>query len=132
MKLFELLTEGYTAYEVPKKIRQALAQRFPPKYPEFIGHHITNIFGVRNDGTIPVGRTATVEVNGYVDEPGLEALVVSVNGKSHRPDGKQYHITWSLDRSAGKKPVHSNNLIQRGSVQQVEPLKFDAILKFFD
>jgi hypothetical protein len=132
MKLTELLTEGYTAYEVPPKVRQMLSKKFPPKFPEFIGHHITNVFGVRDDGTVPIGKTAHVEVHGYVEEPGLEALVVSVNGKNQRPDGKQYHITWSLDRSAGKKPVHSNNLIQRGGVQPVEPLKFDAILKFFD
>lgn len=132
MKVTELLTEGYTAFEVPKKARQALATMFPPKYPEFIGHHITNVFGVRNDGTVPVGKQANVVVVGYADEPGLEALVVTVNGKQMRPDGRPYHITWSLDRTAGKKPVHSNNLIAKGSVRSVEPFSFEAVLKFFN
>ena len=111
MKL-ENLFEMYTAHVLDKKSRRELAKVFPPKYPEFVGHHITLKFGVPKDAPNP--RPAIVKVVGYADDgEGLEALVVEVDGKTVRPDGGIYHITWSLDRSKGKKPVHSNELVKR-------------------
>ena len=41
MRAKEILTEMYIAYELDRKSRQSLASVFPPKYPDFIGHHIT-------------------------------------------------------------------------------------------
>lgn len=112
MKL-ENLFEMYTAYVLDGKSRRELVKRFPPKYPELIGHHATVKFGVPKDAPKP--RPAKLEVVGYADDgEGLEALVVAVNGKVHRPDGSLYHITWSLDRSKGRKPVQSNTLVQAG------------------
>jgi hypothetical protein len=112
MKL-EKLFEMYTAYVLDDKSRRSLAKVFPPKYPEFVGHHITLKFGVPKDTKKP--RPADISIVGYADDgEGLEALVVSVNGKTIRPDGKTYHITWSLDRSKGRKPVQSNALVQQG------------------
>lgn len=112
MKL-ENLFEMYTAHVLDSKSRRELAKRFPPKYPELLGHHTTVKFGVPKDAPKP--RPAKVEVVGYADDgEGLEALVVAVDGKVNRPDGSLYHITWSLDRSLGRKPVHSNKLVQSG------------------
>lgn len=112
MKL-ENLFEMYTAYVLDAKSRRELSKHFPPKYPETVGHHVTMKFGVSKDAPKP--RPAKLEVVGYVDDgEGLEALVVAVNGKVNRPDGSLYHITWSLDRSLGRKPVHSNALVQAG------------------
>ena len=122
MKL-ENLFEMYTAHVVDSKSRRELAKAFPPKYPEFIGHHVTMKFGVPKD--TPKPHPAEIKVIGYADDgEGLEALVVSVNGKVQRPDGSLYHITWSLDRSLGRKPEHSKKLVQSGyeSVPQV-PIK---------
>lgn len=118
---------GYLAFEVPMASRLALMKLFPPKYDDFIGHHITEQFGV--PPSTPE-RTAKVKVVGYVEEDGLEALVVEVDGELHRPDGKTYHITWSLDYSKGKKPVMSNALIQQG-FEVVPVYQFSAPLKFF-
>lgn len=115
------LMEGYIAYTLDKKSRNKLKSIFPPKYPEFIGHHITYKFGVGADEKLPKG--GTFKVVGYADDgKGLEALVVEVNGKTQRPDGKIYHITWSLDRSKGRKPVHSNNLIASKGFENVSPV----------
>lgn len=109
----ESLFEMYTAYVLDAKSRRELSKHFPPKYPEFVGHHATVKFGVPKDAPKP--RPADVEVVGYADDgEGLEALVVAVNGSTQRPDGSVYHITWSLDRSMGRKPVHSNALVQSG------------------
>jgi hypothetical protein len=112
MRVRELLREAYTAYVLDEQSRAALAKQFPPKYPEFVGHHVTVQFGVPRDTAAP--PAAKIEVVGYADSgDGLEALVVSVNGSTTRPDGKVYHITWSLDRSK-YKPVDSNALVMRG------------------
>jgi len=125
MKL-ENLFEMYTAHVLDKKTRRELAKTFPPKYPEFVGHHVTLKFGVPKDTPIP--SSAKVEVVGYADDgEGLEALIVSVNGKKVRPDGGVYHITWSLDRSKGRKPVDSNKLVKQDhlsyELDQAYPIK---------
>ncbi len=99
----------YTAYVLTDESREALQEKFPPKYSEFIGHHVTVDFGLPSDAALP--EEAHVRVLGMKDSTdGLEALVVTVNGESKRPDGNLYHITWSLDREK-YKPHDSNNVI---------------------
>ena len=120
---------GYQALELSATSRGQLARSFPPRFPEFIGHHVTYAFGVRSD--VPLPEISSVRVVGYaVDEAGLEALVVEVDGATTRPDGKTFHITWSLDRGAGFKPVNSNDLVSRGW-ESVQPINIDATAKFF-
>ena len=119
----ERLDEMYIAFELDKKSRRQLAKVFEPKYPEFIGHHITYKFDVPKDAKIP-SAPKSVEVIGYADDgEGIEALVVALNGKKDRPDGNTYHITWSLDRDKGKKPAHSNNLIATQGFKNVAPIQ---------
>jgi hypothetical protein len=94
--------------------RQSLKNMFPPKYDDFIGHHVTLEFGVPPNTSVS-NDVVEVQVVGHADDKtGIEALVVSVNGTTDRPDGGTYHITWSLDRSKGYKPVSSNKLLQAG------------------
>ena len=57
---------------------------------------------------------ALVEVIGYASDHRLECLVVSLDGVTERPNGGIYHITLSIDREQGAKPVHSNHVIQDG------------------
>jgi len=85
---------------------------FPPKYDDFIGHHVTVQFGVPKTAEKP-DVPERIRVLGYVeDREGLEALIVCVNGSTKRDDGKTYHITWSLDRDKFS-PKDSNDLIER-------------------
>lgn len=113
MKVKEITMNNYTAYVLDAASRVKLAEKFPPKYPNFIGHHITVEFGVLS--STPVPEHATTKVIGYADSgDGIEALVVSVNGSVDRPDGSIYHITWSLD-SAKYSPKDSNSLLARSS-----------------
>lgn len=112
MKIKEVLVEMYTAHVLDDASRAKLAERFPPRYSNFIGHHVTQQFGVPADTEAPDG--ATVKVIGHVDSgDGLEALVVSVDGEKYRPDGSVYHITWSIDPESGYKPKDSNELIRK-------------------
>lgn len=52
----------------------------------------------------------------------LQALVVEIDGTTDRPDGSTYHITWSLDRKAGRNPVQSNGVIREKGWRDVEPV----------
>lgn len=110
MFIKELLNEMYTAYVLSDESRKKLAERYPPKYSKFVGHHVTEQFGVKTGTETP--EQADIEVVGYIDsQDGLEALVVAVNGSDQRPDGGTYHITWSLDPDK-YSPKDSNMLIK--------------------
>lgn len=110
----EQVKTGYTAYSVSASSRVALLKHFVPKYSEVVCEHVTFKFPAKSTDELPP-EAHTAHVVGYEDSgDGLEALVVEVNGTTKRPDGKLLHITLSLDRSAGKKPVHSNTLLAKG------------------
>ena len=133
MKAKDILKErhGYIAFELDEQSRNILLKTFPPKYPEVIGHHITHQFGVPEGTKLP-SDVKDVKVIGYADDgTSLEALVVDVNGSTQRPDGGTYHITWSLDREQGRKPVHSNNLIKEQGYERISPIQITVIPEFF-
>ncbi len=112
MKVKGLLLDMYTAYVLTDKSRNELAEKYPPKYSNFVGHHVTIAFGVPVDSEVP--EEADVSVLGIKDTgDGLEALVVSVNGSTERPDGSTYHITWSLEPDK-YSPKDSNTLMNNG------------------
>ena len=90
--------------------RAELLRRFPPAYPDVVADHVTLLHGP------PLGTPAPSETSGEVvgiadDGEGVQALVVRINGRIERPDGRTYHITWSLDRARGREAVHSNDVI---------------------
>ena len=58
------------------------------------------------------------------------ALVVEIDASVRRPDGSIYHITWSFDRAAGRKPVESNAVLLAGW-RGVEPIQIALIPRFF-
>ncbi len=97
----------YTGWRLTESSRAMLLERFPARFPDVIAHHVTLSLGKG------APEHATIQVIGYVtDGVGLEALLVSVNGSSVRgSDNTRYHITWSIDRAAGYKPVDSNRVI---------------------
>lgn len=112
MKIMEVKVPTFAAYVLSDNSRNQLLTKFPPKYPTVSAHHITIKFGVVADEPIPQ-PTSNVKVVGYVDSgDGIEALVVSVNGSTDRPDGKTYHITWSFDPSK-YQPKSSNELLSK-------------------
>lgn len=102
------MTEDLTVgWKLELEDRDRLLARFPPAFPDVIADHVT------------LGRKPNVpgdvnsEVIGYAsDAEGIEALVVAIDGRHNRPDGSIFHITWSLDKAAGKRAVQSNDLLQ--------------------
>lgn len=104
---------AYTGWLLPDEERERLLKLFPPHYPDVIAHHVTLDFGVPDDTPLPPQVEA--EVVGVADDAsGVQALVVSIDGKLGRPDGSIFHITWSIDREKGRKPVHSNEVVRHG------------------
>jgi hypothetical protein len=108
---FESFTKGYLAYTLSAASRNDLLHHFRPKY-QVICQHVTYKFPAKSTDDLPPAAHEA-RVVGYAEEPGLEALVVEINGSTKRPDGGTFHITLSLDRSQGKKPVHSNDLVNK-------------------
>jgi len=105
--------KGYTAYLIPEKERNKILSLFSPSFEKLILHHITHEFDVYSGKQIPDCRKA--KITGYVkyvdeNNKGIEIFIVSVCGKSRRPDGNLYHITFSLSESK-YKPFMSNRFI---------------------
>lgn len=119
----------YNKYELEAGSRSKLFDLFPPKYPNVLGHHITEEFGVK-DGRAPE-QPQKVLVIGYIDNgEDVEGFLVSVDGKVDRPSGGKYHITWSIDRSNGAKPFHTNQYTD-DAVMLKSPIEIDVEAKFF-
>lgn len=115
----------YTAYTLTNVSRKKLYLLYPPKYPEFIGHHITEEFGVPA-GTEAPADPVLVQVVGYIDNgEGVEGFLVEVDGTSDRPSGGKYHITWSIDRDKGFKPFHTND--HTGDATPISPITITVV-----
>ena len=116
-----------TGWKLEEEERRLLLERFPPRWPDVLADHITLDAQARAQDPLPVARKAEI-VGNISDGAGLEAMVVAIDGTTARPDGSSYHITWSLDRSRGRKPVESNQVIAvRGWHPLVKPIPIRII-----
>ena len=114
----------YSAYVLDEPSRARLLRLVPPRYPHTLATHITH--AMRRE---PAPEASRVEVLGHAhdDARGVQAAVVSVDGRTHRPDGKRYHVTISIDPSLGARPKHSNDLLAGGAFEPFErPHRIDA------
>ena len=126
-----MATQGsYWAYVLDEKSRAKLLKRFPPKFSDVIAHHVTVLFGKVLPTGFTDGDNQDIDVIWYCSDSSLEAVEVRA-GSNNRPDGKPFHITLSLDRAAGRKPVDSNAVISSANMIPVIPLlKLTGILQF--
>jgi hypothetical protein len=104
------MTKHFSGWSLDPRDRRALLREFRPAYSDVIADHVTL------EGAAPVKRDppedVDAEIVGAVDDgKGVQALIVEIDGTTHRPDGGTYHITWSIERKRGRKPVHSNDAI---------------------
>lgn len=99
-----------TGWKLDPGDREQLLVRFEPLFPDVIADHITLLTGT--DHKTPLPRETRGEIVGEIDDgAGVQALVVTIGGSTHRRDGSTYHITWSIDRARGRRPVESNDVI---------------------
>lgn len=107
----------YSCYLLIDASRERIINSLGARYSKIICHHITYEFG--SDKLPP--EVKEVKIVGLANKlPGIEALVVEIDGKIHRPDGKIYHITLSLDPEK-RKPVDSNLAISKGWLKYDTP-----------
>lgn len=99
-----------TGWKLGRDDRAALLERFAPEWPDVIADHITLDGDAGDDAPLPTATAGEI-VGSVSDGEGLQAMVVAIDGTTDRPDGSTYHITWSLDRSRGRKAVESNDVI---------------------
>jgi hypothetical protein len=91
-----------TGWKLPSDERDALLQRFRPKYENVVADHVTLRVGAPSQTPLP-RRPQSARIIGRADDgDSLECLVIELDGSTDRPDGSTYHITWSLgpDRNA--------------------------------
>jgi hypothetical protein len=97
-------------WKLDRKQREELLRRFPPRYRDAIADHVTL---QTNAATQPLPDPVEGAIVGRADDgDSLEAMVVTIDGKTGRPDGSVFHITWSLDKSKGRRPRESNDLLK--------------------
>lgn len=110
----------FTGWLLDETDRAALLAWWPPRYPDVIAHHVTLAFG---PATPELPGETVGEVIGVADDgQGVEALVVRIGGRTARPDGSTFHVTWSL--APGRRSVESNAVIARGGwTALAEPLR---------
>ena len=113
---------SYSAYVLSEAGRASLLKAFSPKHPEVIAHHVTYAF----PDTSPPPELSAVRVVGHASNDKIECVVVEVDGRVERPKGGLFHITLSLNRALGAKPVHSNNLIKEGWTALKEPFELEV------
>ena len=104
-------------WELDRGQRQELLLQFPPRFGNVVADHVTLAAKVRNESELP--GEVTGELVGRIDDGrGVEALVVSIDGTTDRPDGSTYHITWSL--GPGRRARESNDVIREHGWQTLE------------
>ena len=116
-----------TGWKLPESEREPLLQHFPPKYSKVDADHVTLRAGVGIDDDKPAPVSCRI-VGRADDGEGVEAMVVEIDGTTDRPDGSTYHITWSLDRTKGRRAGESNEVIRdRGWAAFAEPVDVSVI-----
>ena len=109
--------ETVIGWAVDGEQRKELLLQFPPKFPNVVADHVTLAARVARGSELP--GEVTGEIVGRIDDgAGVEALVVAIDGRTDRPDGSTYHITWSL--GPGRRAKESNEVIARLGWQPLE------------
>ena len=103
-------------WKLDRQQRDELLRQFPPRYAQAVADHVT----LRTDGatiSLPNGTTAAI-VGRTDDGKGVEAMVVTIDGTTDRPDGSTYHITWSL--GPGRRARESNDVLKERGWEELD------------
>lgn len=89
---------GFSSFILSEEQRAFLLEKFPPRYPRIVAHHVTEWFDCPPSAIMPQNKP--VQIIGIADnDHGIQALIATVDSKTNREsDGHPYHITWSLDK----------------------------------
>ncbi len=107
---------GVIGWKLDRSEREQLLRRFPPRYPQAVADHVTLQPG---EGPLPPEVSAAI-VGRADDGDGVEAMVVSIDGATDRPDGSTFHITWSL--GPGRRAKESNDVLRDRRWTAMDPV----------
>ena len=96
--------------------RAALLDQFPPRYATVVAHHVT-LATDAEDRALPHDVRASI-VGRTDDDDGVEAMVVTIDGDTARPDGATFHISWSLGE--GRRARDSNDVLKQRGWQELD------------
>ena len=106
-------------WKVDRGEREQLIERFPPRYAEAVADHVTL---ETNAESKPLPPEVSARIVGRADDDaGVEAMVVTIDGTSARPDGSTFHITWSL--GPGRRARESNDVLRERGWQALDPVR---------
>lgn len=101
--------ESVIGWKLDPEQRKELLQQFPPRFVNVVADHVMLAARVARDAALPCETLG--EIVGRIDDgKGVEAMVVTIDGTTDRPDGSTYHITWSL--APGRRAKESNDVIR--------------------
>jgi hypothetical protein len=93
---------------------------FPASFDRIVAEHVT--YAYPDPTCAPAARN--VRIVGHAKADGVQALLVEIDGTSARPDGKLFHLTYSL--APGRKPVESNRLLETVAIEPLTPITVDV------
>ena len=105
-------------WKLDRSQRDQLLAHYPASYADTIADHVT----LKTDAASePLPAPVDAAIVGRADDgDSLECMVVKLGGTTDRPDGSTFHITWSLDKSKGRKARESNDLLRKLGWRQFE------------
>ena len=104
-------------WKLDREQRSTLLQRFEPIYDEPVADHVTLEVDASSK---PLPGAVESEIVGRSDDgEGVQAMVVTIDGTTDRPDGSTYHITWSL--APGRRAKESNDVIREKGWSKIDP-----------
>lgn len=107
-------------WKLDREHRNELLRRFQPRYRDAIADHVTLQANAEAD---PLPDPVEGMIVGHADDgDSLEAMVVTIDGETGRPDGSVFHITWSLDKAKGRQARESNDLLKECEWQPLGPI----------
>ena len=103
-----------TGWKLDRGEREALLSEHPPSYGEAVADHVTLEVGGKE-----LPKQVDAQIVGRADDgEGVEAMVVTIDGTTDRPDGSTYHITWSL--GPGRRAKESNDVLRDKGWQELD------------
>ena len=104
-------------WKLDAKQRGQLLDRFSPTYGNVVADYVTLAVDSKAQ---PVPGEAEAAIVGHTDDgKGVEAMVVTIDGTTDRPDGSTFHITWSL--GDGRRAKESNDVIRECGWTAIDP-----------
>ncbi len=96
--------------------RIKLLEQYPPRYEKVVAHHVT-LATEAQDRDLP-GPVRAAIVGRTDDGLGVQAMVVTIDGDTARPDGSTFHITWSL--GAARRARESNDVLEERGWEELD------------